>query len=520
MRLTPGSVAWLLAHELRLGWYGAAVNARGRRRPGVTTLLAWTAGTIVLHLAAWELLRKLGPAGMADPLLAVAAAILLYAGATFMLSTALKASVQALFERGDLDLLLSSPLPSRSIFAVRLLGVTGATAGLFLYLFAPLANVALVLGHPGWLGIYVALGATALLAACVAMLATLSLVRLLGARRTRTLAQVLAAVAGGFLFLLVQWGNLAPDRGAGLAPLLTRLLASPALGPGSLLWLPGRAALGQPAPLLVLAALAAAALVLTVNRTHRFFVSGLQQAAGMRSAAPRRPRASTGAARAYGFRNNLFDTIVIKEWRLIVRDPQLISQVLLQLVYLLPLLALVLRGDGGPGPALAAGLAMLCGSLAGGLAWIVLSGEEAPDLLMASPAAMRTIYLAKLAAAALPPLLLVAAPLLWLIARAPLAGLLAATSTLAAVLGASLVVLWSGRPGARSDFRMRGKENVLCSMLELLNNLCWAGLAWTLTALANSAPGAGLSMLAGAAAALTGALLTLLLAWTRRQPSL
>jgi ABC-2 type transport system permease protein len=506
MRLTPGSIAWLLVHELRLGWYGAAVNARGRRRPGVPTLLAWAAGTVVLHVAAWGLLRKLGPAGMDDPLLAVAAAILLYAGATFMLSTALKASVRALFERGDLDLLLSSPLPSRSIFTVRLLGVTGATAGLFLYLFAPLANVALVLGRPGWLGIYVALGATALLAACVAMLATLSLVRLLGARRTRTLAQVLAAIAGGFLFLLLQWGNLAPDRGAGLPSLLARLLASSALGPASPLWLPGRAALGQLGALLVLAALAAGALVLTVHRTHRFFVKGLQQTAGMPSAAPRRPGAS--AARPYGFRNNLFDTVVVKEWRLIARDPQLISQVLLQLVYLLPLLLLVVRGDGGPGPGLAAGLTMLCGSLAGALSWIVLAGEEAPDLLRASPAAMRTIHLAKLAAAALPPLLVVAAPLLWLIARAPLAGLLASFTTVAAVLGATLVVLWSGRPGARSDFKMRGKENILCSMLELLNSLSWAGLAWWL------------AVLGGAAAAITGALLTLMLAWSCRRPAL
>jgi hypothetical protein len=48
--------------------------------------------------------------------------------ATFMLSSALKSSVLALFERGDLDLLLSSPLPSRSIFTVRLLGVAAGAA--------------------------------------------------------------------------------------------------------------------------------------------------------------------------------------------------------------------------------------------------------------------------------------------------------------------------------------------------------------------------------------------------------
>jgi ABC-2 type transport system permease protein len=514
MNPAPGSSLWLLAHELRLAWYGAAVNTRGKRRPGAFAIAAWTLGWVVLHVGAWGLLHKLGPAGMDNPLVGMAATMLLYAAATFMLSTALKASVLALFERGDLDLLLSSPLPSRSIFTVRLLGVASASAGLFLYLFAPLANVALVLGRPGWLGIYVAVGSTALLAACGAMLATLTLVRLLGARRTRTLAQVLAAVAGGLLFLLSQLGNLMRG-GTHWGPALERLVTDPAFGPASPLWLPGRAALGQPAALLLLAVLATVALVLTVGRTHRFFVQGVQQAAGAG-----RARAPVRRETVYAFRNSLFDSVVAKEWRLIARDPQLLSQVLLQLVYLLPMLLLILRGDGGPAPALAAGLSMLSGSLTGGLAWIVISGEEAPDLLRSSPAAMRTIRLAKLAASTMPPLLLIALPLAWLVAQAPVDGLLAAFTSVGSVLGAALVVLWSGRPGARSDFKMRGKENFVASMLELVSSVCWAALAWTLVTLAHDAAGASVVVPTGAAAALAGALLTPALAWlARRRPA-
>jgi ABC-2 type transport system permease protein len=517
VKATPGSASWLLGHELRLAWYGAAVNAGGKRRPGTVAMIAWVSGWIVLHLFAYSLLQRLGPDDAQDsahePLLGMLAGAVLLVCATFMLSNALKASVLALFERGDLDLLLSSPLPSRSIFAVRLLGVAASSAALFLYLLAPFAHVAVALGRPRWLAIYPAVAATALVSACAAMLLTLALVRLLGARRTRTIAQVMAALAGALLFLLSQAYNFVSHGSEGAATeQAARTLAQHSLfGPASPLWLPGRAALGEALPLAGMLLLALAAFFLTLARTHRFFVHGLQQAAGVGRAAAR----PAGRVR-FRFRSSLFDTIVVKEWRLIARDPHLISQVLLQLVYLLPLLFLVLRGSDTPAPAIGAGLTLLCSSLTGGLAWIVISAEDAPDLLRSAPAAMRTIRLAKLAAATMPPLLLVALPLLWLIVRAPLAGLLVCFTATGAVLGAALVVLWVGRPAPRSDFKARGKENFLCSAFELLTSLSWGGLAWALGSLATapldwSAPAAALALGTGLA--------TLLLARVLRRRS-
>lgn len=510
MKATPGSILWLLAHELRLSWYGAALNKGGKRRPGLRAIAAWLLGWIFLHAFAYILLRPLGAVGLHDARLAALAGAALLVCATFMLSNALKASVLALFERGDLDLLLSSPLPSRTIFTVRLLGVTATTAAMFLYLLAPLAHVGLVMGQPRWFAIYPAVTALAALAACAAMLLTLALVRLLGARRTRVVAQVVAAIAGALLFLLSQAYNLVShDADGGSAARIMRSLAQGgALGPGSPLWLPGRAALGEPGPLAGLVLLALAALFLTAARTHRFFVHGLQQAAGMVKA-----RARPAGGVRYRFRRNLFDTVVIKEWRLIARDPHLISQVLLQLVYLLPLLLLILRG-GGSLPAAGAGLTLLCSSLTASLAWIVISAEDAPDLLLSAPAAQRTIRLAKLAAAAMPALLLVALPLLWLIARTPLPGLLTSFTATGAVLGAALIVLWVGRPAARSDFKARGKENFLSTFFELLSSLAWGGLAWSLLELETDAPAWAA---AAATCALAGALGVLLLSWLCRR---
>jgi ABC-2 type transport system permease protein len=507
----PGSIRWLLGHELRLAWYGAAVNKGGKRRTGWRAVAFWLTGAVLLHVLAFAMFHELGlPTN--DALLAIPLTIMAVVCSTFMLSSSLKACVLALFERGDLDLLLSSPLPSRSIFAVRLLGVAAVTAAPYLYLAGPFANVAVVLGHPGWLGLYVTVVGCATLMACAGMLLTLGLVRVLGARRTRVVAQVVGAVAGALLFLLSQlyniMHNIGHQDGQAGRRLFGMLAGRHVFAPDSALWLPGRAVLGAPLPLLGAALLAALAFGLTLARTHRFFVHGLQQAAGAD-----RVRARPAGALRFRFRASLFDTVVVKEWRLIARDPHLIAQVLLQLIYLVPLFVLILRGD-AVGPALAAGLTLLCSSLTGSLAWIVISAEDAPDLLLSAPAPRRTLQLAKVAAAAMPALLLVALPLLWLVVRMPLVGVLVAFTVSAAVLGAAVIVLWTGRPAPRSDFKARGKENFACTMLELLNSLCWGGLGWLLVLLATQSEG---WMLPATAGTLAGGLLVLLLAWLLRR---
>ena len=511
MKAAPGSSRWLLGHELRLAWYNAAVNKGGRRRMSWASIGVWIGAWLVLHVLAFVVLRKVAPGGVMDPRLAIPATLVLAAIAIFMLAASLRASVLALFERGDLDLLLSSPLSSRSIFTVRLLGVIVAGAALYLFLFGPLVHVGVALGQFHWVGVYVAIMATATLMACLGMLLTLALVRLLGARRTRVLAQVLGAVAGALLFLLSQAYSMFSHTGdSGAAERTLRHMAeSPWLAPDSWLWLPGRAVLGEPLPTLGLALLGIAAFGLTVGRTHRFFVRGVQEAAGSARAVSK----PSGAMRLR-FRRSLFDAVVVKEWRLIARDTHLLSQVLLQLVYLVPLLVLILRGGDAPGPAIGAGLTLLCSSLTGGLAWIVISAEDAPDLLQSSPAAGRTLRLAKLAAATMPPLLLVALPLLWLIARAPLAGLMVAFTVTGAVLGGGLVVLWVGRPAPRSNFKTRGKENFLSTVLELLTTLSWGGLAWALVSL-TAATADWVPPVAAGALALAMAVLAL--AWLLRR---
>lgn len=511
MSAAPGSVGWLLRHELRLAWFNASggKDSAGRRRPGNAAIAMLLLGWAALHLLGWVTVKKLADVAGDDPRILLAISAVLAGAATFMLSSAIKSSVLVLFERSDLDLLLSSPLPSYSIFTVRLAGVTAGTAAIYLFLLAPFAHAGLLQGQWRWLGIYPGVISVAVLCSCVAMLLTLGLVRVLGARRTRVVAQVIGALAGALLIIGSQLQSLAsrPSQGR-MRGMLDGLLGQDSVADNPLL-LPARAMLGEPLPMLLLAAVAGLVFVLTARRTHRFFARGLQLAAS----APR-SAAARGTPRRHRFGRSLFDTVVVKEWRLIARDPHLLSQVLLQLLFLLPLFFLIFQRSDVQAQALGAGLALLCGSLTGALAWIALSAEDAPDLLLVSPASLRTVRRAKLAAAIMPVLALVAVPLLWLTMRMPAAGLTVCFAVCGAVLGAGLIVFWCGRPGVRSNFKGRGKGGIVMNMLELFNNLAWGALGWFLSGAAHSPlPDAGAMAIAGSSVL---AIVVLWAAWLLR----
>lgn len=508
MRGRPGSSWWLLQHELRMFWF--THGARAKKRSWAVPLLGifW----LCLHGFAYTLLHKMpAPPASVLALLAIGITAVLVVVGTFMFSSGLKSCVDSLFERGDVDLLLSSPLPSRSIFTVRLAAVTLSVASVYLFLVSPVVDVGVVLGHAGWLAAYAVILAWASICCSLSMLLTLLLVRVLGARKTRVVAQVLSAIAGALMFLLAQAQNIfqiySPEA---LQSLTTGSVAlGGMLAPDSVLWAPGRAAMGYGTPLLGLVAIAIALFFFTVRFTHGFFVRGLQQAVSTV-----RVKRKDAGVRQGQFGRHLMEVVLRKEWKLIARDPHLISQVLLQLLYLLPVGFMVLRAEQHAAPSLAAAMAMLAAGLTSSLTWIIVAAEDAPDLLQASPAAMRIIRLAKIGAAVIPVLLLMTLPLLWALAQRPLTGLLMCFTVVAAIGSAALIGLWQGRPAPRGNFKRRGKANLVGTLLELVGSLGWAATGFVL--IRTTGPGQSGYDAPWAGIGLAIALLTLLLAWGTR----
>lgn len=518
-----GTALWLMRHELRMQLIAIFVPAASSTRTASKKTIGIWAGLLTgMHALAYFLLRAVkGMQGEPSHLiLGVVTGVLLLVF-TFMLSAAIKHSVEALYERGDLDLLLSSPIASRSILAVRLSGIVAYTALLFLFFLAPFANAGLALGYVGLLSLYPVVLSMAAIAAAMAMLLTLGLVRVLGVRRTRVAAQLIGALVGAAVFILSQLYNtpLREPMTRAIASMAPLLAPDRVLGPDSLIWLPARALLGAAVPALAMALLGAVAFALVLALTHRVFVRGTQQVAGVTHDAARAaasPAARSAVPQRHHFGRTLTHVVLVKEWRMILRDPQLISQVLLQLLYMLPLCGILLTNERAPLASVGAGLAFVCSSLTSSLAWIIIAAEDAPDLLQAAPCSKAVLRRAKLIAAVGPTLALVSLPVLWAATRQPLAALLMAGPIVMATLAAALIAMWCARPAARGDFKTRTKGNGVTIALELVSSISWAGTAYLLTYLLTpvaAQPARSHYWLTGLAGTLLLALLTLAAAW-------
>ncbi|MBB6098160.1 ABC-2 type transport system permease protein [Deinobacterium chartae] len=485
--MRPGSLAWLLRNELRLQWRSLTV----RYRPA-PLLIALAVLVVGLHAALWLLFgvhRTVQmPRTLPDPFVYLAALVTAFVG-SLLLAQAIAQGVRVLFERGDLDLLLASPVSSRAVFAARALGLMASgllTAGLFAL---PAAALGLALGLPQLLGVYGWLLALTLSCSGLGLLLTLLLVRLLGVRRTRVAAQVGGSLIGAAFFLVGQlFGQggqeTSRDAAARLEALVLTLEASPLLGPQSVLWYGARAVWAEPLPTVLSLAFSAAVFAFAVRVTHRAYLTGVQQAA--EAAVTRAPRA--GRER---FRGGLGWTTLLKEWRLIRRDPLLISQTLLQLLYLLPLLFVLTRGGAQAGRSalgweggLGVAVVLLGSSLAASLARICVSAEEAPDLLAGSPAGSARLKGYKLLAALIPTWLLLL-PLVVLLALRGLPGWPAALLAGAGVtLTAAVLHLWNARPVPRGDL-FRGRQragDLLMNLLVFVSVVAWTAVALGLPA--------------------------------------
>ena len=469
----PGSTAWLIRHEMRLAWRGVG----GKRATVLLVVLAIV--EVALHVGAWSLLRG-SPAGAWPPIVAYLLGGAAWLCITLMLAQAIAASILALFDRGDLDLLLSSPMPTRTVFLARGLGIAANLPVLYLFFLAPLADVGPFVGHANLLAIYPALLAIALAVTALALALTLLLVRWLGARRARSVAQVLGSLVGAGMFLVFQVPNVA-------GPEFTRHMVGRLMGwahPGgplaldSPLWWPARALQGDMLAMLAIAALGAGAFWAVVGLAHRRFLDGTQESV---TGSARRGLASPRAG-ATRFRAGLWRNMLVKEWRLIARDPQVITQTLMQVLYMMPAMFLIVRSSSQALALLVPMVVYVASSLAGNIAWLTVAAEDAPELLGTAPMRMGRLRALKVAAALLPVWLLVSPLIAWLAWRHPLEALIFVTCLAGGTLSIGAAQVWYPRQGKRGDLKKRMQGHGILGMLELAVVLSWGGLAYCLGA--------------------------------------
>jgi ABC-2 type transport system permease protein len=391
-----------------------------------------------------------------------------------MLSQALESVTRGFYARGDLDLILASPVSAWRLFAVRIMAMAGAVAVQALVFASPFVNVLVWRGGAHWLGAYAVTLALAMDAVAVSVVFTIALFRAIGPRRTRFVAQILAAVIGAAFVIAVQFAAiLSFGTISRTAMLQSAVLARLAPEPGSILWWPARAVLGEPVALAALLGLSMITLAAAIAVfAPRFGSFALAAGAVAQDTTPRHRRPAR-------FRNSApLQALRRKEWTLLLRDPWLMSQTLMQLLYLLPPAFLLWRSyyDGGGASALLVPvLIMAAGQLGGGLAWLAVSGEDAPELIASAPVSRARVLRAKVEAV-LGGIAVIFAPFVVALALyAPFAALVAALGVTIAAGSATAIQFWFRTQARRSLFRRRQISSRLATFSEALSSTGWAG---------------------------------------------
>jgi ABC-2 type transport system permease protein len=475
--LPAGSAPWLLAHEMRLAWRGAF---RLRKDPATGALKGRVAAPVIV-LVSMVLVGLFGglPLGLALRAVEIedsALIIVTIDGAmlvlfTLMLSQTMSATTTAFYERADLDLLLSSPLPPERTLAVRVIAIAGNAVLLFVLLPTPLLLPVALISHPAWLAAYVVLGSLALLASTAGLWLAMAMFSAIGPRRTKTAAQLVAALIGAAIFLVSQSYNLiGGDRSRSVWTEFRRWAEASGMAATPLAW-PARAVLGEPLPLLAFSGFSLLVFAISTRALGHGFAANAASAVG--ADAGRRRTASKGARGRFGDRP--FTALVRKEMRLLFRDPVVLSQALLQVLYLLPLAFVLLRNAQAHATAFvamgASTVVFLAGQLGGTLGWITISGEDSPELLACAPISVRRLLEAKLAAVLIPVFAVLALPLALLIILSPWAGIVATAGCLASAAASGLFEFWRQRPGKRRDFRRQRGSAISVTLIEVLAGL-------------------------------------------------
>jgi ABC-2 type transport system permease protein len=429
-----------------------------------------------MHLFAWTMLKGAPVFGAEldrKTFVAVTGSLLL--SFSLMLSQAMESVTRAFYARSDLELILSSPIDTRRLFAVRIAALAVSTALLGLALAAPFINVAALLGGARWLAAYGVIAAMGFVAAALAVALTMALFRTIGPKRTRLVAQIAAAIIGAAFVIGLQVAAIMSSGTISRAALIESgdfLRHAPAVD--SLFWWPARAALGDwraLAAVLGVSLLSVAAAVLAFSMRfgdHVIAASGI--AFGRKR--ERRVSAFRGGSPLGALRQ--------KEWMLLRRDPWLVSQTLMQLLYLLPPALLLWKSFSGGDSALVLlvpVLVMAAGQLAGGLAWLAISGEDAPDLVATAPVPRSAIVRAKVEAVMAIVALVFAPFLLALAVAEPLFAGIAAAGIAIATVSSAAIQLWFRTQSRRSQFRRRQTSSRLATFAEAFASITWAATA-------------------------------------------
>jgi ABC-2 type transport system permease protein len=476
--MSTASLTWFARHEIGLFWRDwTSLIVRGKAHRKFLAGLVLAGFVIGMHLVAWYVLTEaVDLAGLDAKTIYVFVSGCALVSLSLMVSQSLESVTRAFYARADLDLILTSPAPSARIFTVRICAVALMSVAMSALLVAPFLNVMAWLEGPQWLLGYLALLSMSALATAISLVIAVMLFKTVGPKRTRSIAQIIAAVIGAGFAITMQLIAIAYFGSVSRLSVLTAPEVSQMLPEASaVVWIPARALLGDVSAVLAFSIVGFGILALAIRAfSSRFAELAL-------STADVREQGGKNLKKPAHFRAmTMRQTLRRKELVLLARDPWLLSQTLMQILYLLVPGFLLWRNYGADVGAMIVVvpvIVMASGQLAGGLAWLAISGEDAPDLVQTAPMNERAGLLAKIEAV-LVAVGLAVSPIVVFLGFVDLRAALVTVLCLACSAGAATAMqVWFRAQAKRSHFRHRHASSKIATFAEAISSISWAGTA-------------------------------------------
>ena len=479
----PGSILWLARHQIRLSW---RLGRLGKKMPSWVKPVFTILFVALLSFSMGYGIAKTFEAAAGDykQISSLAGAVIL----TLMISGIsmnLMGSFMTITEKGDLDLLLSSPIPPHRFVAARL--ISSAWRGFCIYAgFATIFfGASIVMISPMFASIYVVVAGFAILDAALTYMIARQALLWFGLRNGRRATITLGAV--GVMVGLIGYQMVSSSGSLGR-------LAAKADDPDAILvllhdwivqltsnlsWL-GGTILGDwlgALVFLVAGAVVSAAVLHFAGKRYDQDVAFLN---GQNDHAPHKAR----KAHAQQFRRPALVMVFHKEWLSLTRDPLFVSQLIVPLFTMVPFLGFVWNAITNPqeqsemAPVMGAMFAAITvfnvTMLTSSLAWLTASVEEARDLLQASPLDPKIILQGKVLAASGPAIIelfIVSALVAWAWPVAALTILVMGTATCA---GACVIEFSRPRPTKRPKMTQRPDRSLVTVLFGLGLGILWA----------------------------------------------
>jgi ABC-2 type transport system permease protein len=470
------ALTWFARHEIRLAWREWLAMMTGGRRKKTRAVIGLIVFAAIMHLPAYAVIGRFAdlraPIDKSSLIVMTATIVLAWA---LMLSQAIESVTRVFYARADLDLIMSSPARLENVFSIRIAAIALSVIAMALLFSTPFVDVLVIGGGIRWFAAYGVVIAIGLSAAAMAIAVTILLFRLIGPSRTRFVAQILAAVIGaGFVIALQIAAILSYGTMSRFAILTSDAAARFAPDADSIVWWPARAVLGNGEALLLLLA----GGLLLLGAMMAIFAGRFADTAS-RASANARPNHQGSRTRAFraGSRQQALRR---KEFVLLRRDPWLVSQTLMQLLYLVPPGVMLWRNFSDSNMAIVLitpVIVMAAGQLAGGLAWLTISGEDAADLVATAPLKPSRVIHAKIEVVLIAIAVIFAPLVAALLFASPLQAAVTALGVIIAAASATAIQLWFRVQAKRSQFRRRQTSSRLATFAEAFSSIGWAATA-------------------------------------------